>query len=189
MNLAREYGGRNLDARLDEIRISTVARSSNWLWATYQSIASNAAFATLSPVSYTPAAAGYDLFSLQIANEALRAPLADADGDGFANLLEYATGGNPTNVDALARLAATQSNGVVRLAFTRNTNSADAVLVVQGANALTNDAAWIGLATNIAGSWGGATNVAESGTGTPVTVYVSDAGGTNRFLRLRVMLP
>ena len=28
----------------DEVRISTVARSSNWLWATYQNIASNSAF-------------------------------------------------------------------------------------------------------------------------------------------------
>lgn len=50
MNIAREYGGRNLNARMDEVRISSVARSTNWLWATYQSIASNSVFVAASPV-------------------------------------------------------------------------------------------------------------------------------------------
>ncbi len=54
VNLAREYGGRYLDARADEVRISSVARSSNWLWATYQTIASNTAFARYDAV-FTPA--------------------------------------------------------------------------------------------------------------------------------------
>jgi len=44
MNIAREYGGRFLNARVDEVRVSSVARSSNWLWATYQNIASNSVF-------------------------------------------------------------------------------------------------------------------------------------------------
>lgn len=44
VNLAREYNGRYLNARLDEVRISSVARSSNWLWATSQNIASNSVF-------------------------------------------------------------------------------------------------------------------------------------------------
>jgi hypothetical protein len=61
VNLARENGGRYLNARLDEVRISSVARSSNWLWATYQNIASNAAFASysavFSPTNHPPALA------------------------------------------------------------------------------------------------------------------------------------
>jgi autotransporter-associated beta strand protein len=44
VNLAREYNGRYLNARMDEVRISSVARSSNWLWATSQTIASNSVF-------------------------------------------------------------------------------------------------------------------------------------------------
>ena len=44
LNLAREYGGRYLNARMDEVRISNVPRSTNWLWATYQNIVANNAF-------------------------------------------------------------------------------------------------------------------------------------------------
>jgi autotransporter-associated beta strand protein len=50
VNLAREYNGRYLNARMDEVRISSVARSSNWLWATWQNIASNRTFNSFSPV-------------------------------------------------------------------------------------------------------------------------------------------
>ena len=47
-----------------------------------------------------------------------------------------------------------------------------------------------GIATNIAGSWGGATNVIESaGSPANVTVFDTDAAATNRFLRLRVTRP
>jgi hypothetical protein len=40
-----EYGtGRRMRGLLDEMRLSNVARSSNWVWATHQSIASNRLF-------------------------------------------------------------------------------------------------------------------------------------------------
>ena len=51
MTIAREYGGRYLNARMDEVRISNVARSTNWLWATYLNIASNAVFNSASAVT------------------------------------------------------------------------------------------------------------------------------------------
>jgi len=51
MNIAREYNGRYLNARMDEVRISNVARSTNWLWATYQNIASNSVFNSVSAVT------------------------------------------------------------------------------------------------------------------------------------------
>lgn len=58
VNLAREYNWRYLNARMDEVRISSVARSSNWLWATSQSIASNSAFnsygSVVPPVTIIP---------------------------------------------------------------------------------------------------------------------------------------
>lgn len=64
-------------------------------------------------------------------------------------------------------------------------------LIVEGGMDVANDAPWSGIATNIDGSWGGATNVVETGTGTPVSVSVKDnlPTATNRFLRLRVTRP
>jgi autotransporter-associated beta strand protein len=46
INIAREYGGRYLNARIDEVRISSVARSAAWLRTTYRNIASNESFAS-----------------------------------------------------------------------------------------------------------------------------------------------
>ena len=131
---------------------------------------------------------GYALYAAQIPDAAARAAGNDSDGDGFPNLLEYVTGGSPTNPDAFARLALEFTGGVPRLVFLRNTNGADATLVVEGAGD-GEASSWVGLATNRSGSWGGATNVLESGTGTPVRVHVGDASGTNRQLRLRVTTP
>jgi hypothetical protein len=53
---------------LDEMRISNVPRSSNWVWADYQNIASNSAFSSISAVSggvtNPPAAPTFDSFAL-----------------------------------------------------------------------------------------------------------------------------
>ena len=113
-----------------------------------------------------------------------------AAGDGFPNLLKYATGSSPTQSDGLAELNCTQSNGLPVLIFNRNTNAIDVTMLVQGAFALSNEDSWRGLATNINGSWGGANNVVESGAGNPVTCEVQDVVPllTNRFLRLKVTL-
>gem|GEM_PF-761398 len=43
--------GRRLVGLLDEMRISNVSRSSNWVWATYQVVASNATFASIAAVT------------------------------------------------------------------------------------------------------------------------------------------
>ena len=51
LNIAREYNGRYLNARMDEVRISNVARSTNWLWATYLNIASNTVFSSADTVA------------------------------------------------------------------------------------------------------------------------------------------
>jgi hypothetical protein len=67
VNLAREYNGRYLNARMDEVRISSVARSSNWLWATCQNIASNSAFASYGPVS-APTLSAPEFQSFSVSN-------------------------------------------------------------------------------------------------------------------------
>lgn len=135
-------------------------------------------------------ATGYDAWAAQITN-GLTNFNDSALGDGYPNLLKYATGSNPTNADNLARMDRAVTNGVFALRFNRNTNATDVTLIVEGAFSATNEATWNGIATNSQGSWGGAANVNETGTGSPVNVTVQDAipAATNRFLRLRVTRP
>lgn len=135
---------------------------------------------------------GYWAWSAAITN-GLTNDLQSATGDGYPNLLKYATGSSPTNSDTLARMegAPATNGGLPALRFRRNTNATDVTLIAERSNSLTNNAAWSGIATNINGSWGGALNVTETGTGSPVTVNVRDtsASATNRYLRLRVTRP
>jgi hypothetical protein len=114
-----------------------------------------------------------------------------ATGDGYANLLKYATGSSPTNSDTLPALNGDTSTGLFALRFNRNTNASDITLIAEGSTDVTNNAPWNGIATNILGSWGGATNMIETGTATPVTVTIADTApaATNRFLRIRVTRP
>ena len=116
-----------------------------------------------------------------------------ATGDGYPNLLKYATGSSPTDADDLPYLRGWWSNGWFQAGFHRNTNAVDVTIFVEDAYAITNKALWNGLATNKSGSWSGAANVSESGASSPlsVTVQAADLVGkyTNRFLRLRVTRP
>ena len=141
-------------------------------------------------LSVTGAPAGYLAYAAQITN-GLAGYQDDADADGYANLLEYAAGGNPTNVDAAAKLHATRgTNGVFALRFLRNTNALDALLIVEGAYAATNEATWTSIAVNSNGLWSGAAVVNEDASNPAnVTVQDTDPAATNRFLRLRVVAP
>ena len=137
----------------------------------------------------TPPPTGYAAFSNL--NALVQGPEGDDDGDGFANLYEYVTGTSPTNSGSGNRIGAARAAGIFSLRFPRDTNAVDATLIVEGAYATTNDTEWIGFATNIAGSWGSATNVIELGGPIVVDVTVPDVASpaTNRFLRLRVTRP
>ena len=141
-------------------------------------------------ITNAPAISGFDLYASVVTNAAQRGYGDDPDADGYANLLEYVTGGNPNAVDTAARMLGGRTNNLLTLRFTRATNATDATLIVEGSSSALNGAAWTGIATNTGGSWGGATNVTESGP-SPVLVTVEDtaAGATNRFLRLRVTRP
>ena len=114
-----------------------------------------------------------------------------AAGDGVPNLLKYATGSSPRISDDLMLMQWELNGGVPTLVFNRNPNATDVALVVEGADVMSNGAVWRGVATNLNGSWGGAANVSESGSGTPVVCTVEDPAPstTNRFLRLRVTRP
>ena len=114
-----------------------------------------------------------------------------AAGDGVPNLLRYAAGSSPTEPDDLARVTWDFESGLPTLVFNRNPDATDVTLVIQGADEMSDEAVWRGLATNVAGSWGGAANVSESGQGSPVACTVQDLVPfrTNRFLRLMVTRP
>jgi len=113
-----------------------------------------------------------------------------ATGDGYQNLLKYATGSSPTTPDLVARMNASMAAGTLSLVFNRDTNATDVVYVVQGSDSVANNAVWVGIATNTGGVWSPPVAV-ETGSGNPVSVRVPDSvtGGTNRFLRLQVALP
>jgi hypothetical protein len=84
------FGGEDGTARyhkgpLDEMRISNVPRSSNWVWAVYQNIMSNAAFNAFSPVANGAATNGPSVFnSIQpLGNGAIRLTFSGPDGAGY----------------------------------------------------------------------------------------------------------
>jgi autotransporter-associated beta strand protein len=50
VNIAREYNGRYLNAVMDEVRVSSVVRSEDWLWATSRNLSQNATFNSFSAI-------------------------------------------------------------------------------------------------------------------------------------------
>ena len=83
------------------------------------------------------------------------------------------------------------TGGLFAVRFNRNTNATDVTLIAERANSLTNNTSWKGIATNINGTWGVATNVIEAGTTNPVSVIVKDPESTrsNGFFRLHITRP
>ncbi|HOX59322.1 MAG TPA: choice-of-anchor Q domain-containing protein [Candidatus Paceibacterota bacterium] len=113
-----------------------------------------------------------------------------AAGDGYPNLLKYATGGSPTNSDHQARVTCGMTNNQFGIQFGRNKKAYDTTIVVEGTDSLTNTGSWQPVAVNFNGSWGLATNVTESGAGDVALVTVRDTAAVpKRFLRLRVAQP
>jgi len=111
-----------------------------------------------------------------------------ATGDGYPNLLKYATGSSPTNFDDLANLLIVPSVGGADVTFNRNTNAVDATIYVE-ANKNPVSQPWNPVATNLLGSWGGAPIVSEQGAGSVKSVLVENANDTNLLYRLRVTRP
>jgi fibronectin-binding autotransporter adhesin len=132
----------------------------------------------------------YEQWAQSIPNPALRGEQEDADGDGYANLLEYSQGTDATNSADNAKLSLVRSNGQFLVLFNRVNSATDIVYEVEGAYLPTNNATWLGIATNVIGSWGGSTNVNDNNTAAVHRVLVTDLEiGTNRSLRLKVTRP
>ncbi len=134
---------------------------------------------------------GYMVWSLGITNNL--AGTTDCPlGDGYPNLLKYATGSSPVVRDGLADLGGMVSNGLFWMGFNLNTNATDVSFVIDMTTNLL-DAGWTGVASNIhASGWTPAGVVEEAGIGmiNPVRVCVkSEPGQQTGFMRLRVIYP
>src|SRR5690606_19621596 len=117
--------------------------------------------------------------------------LADPDGDGIPNLIEYATGGDPT-ISSRDSLPATEvAENRLTLVFSR-LNPADVGYSVEAAGELGD---WTAIATLAAGatSWTGPAAdtglISEAGGVATVRDVVEISAGERRFLRLRIVAP
>lgn len=105
------------------------------------------------------------------------ADLADADGDGLPNLIEYALGGNPNLAgDGVGRISVSDVGGFLRLTFS---HVGDLALTYQ-----------IEAASSLGGPWTAVhTYPAFTATGTQTHIDTAPASASNRrFLRLRVSI-
>ena len=100
---------------LDEVRLSCAARSTNWVWAEWMTVASNAVFCQYGPTQATGRpcvdACGipdaWKVFYFGATNAPLGGALDDWDGDGMNNLSEWFAGTDPTSGQSCLKLRAT----------------------------------------------------------------------------------
>lgn len=139
-------------------------------------------------------------FGSAVDNAALEATLwgatADPDGDGAANLLEYAGGSSPMAVAASAALSVSMPGSALTMSFVRDPHKQDIDYIVEVSNSMApND--WQEIARSAAGaptvsSGIGAGSVSETAEGNRIRVTVLDSatasGAQRRFARLRIEL-
>lgn len=137
-------------------------------------------------------------FGTNAANPAISGDLADPDGDGIDNLLEYATASDPNVAATDPTVLAIYNGGNFQLTFHRNASATDLTYVVKYSDSLTN---WSDLMTHTAAtSWlpnaPGVFATESFAQGVPPDSYVtvtindptifSDPNTKTRFYRLAV---
>jgi formylglycine-generating enzyme required for sulfatase activity len=105
---------------MEEIRVEQVQRSSNWVWACYQTMAANSLFSSyqIQPGSMSNAATIHGipyswLGSYGITNTNDSVETENPDGDSLNNLQEYIAGTDPTNRNSCFYVSITNSAGQV----------------------------------------------------------------------------
>jgi uncharacterized repeat protein (TIGR03803 family) len=93
-----------INAIIDEVRIEQVFRSTNWIWATYMTVASNASFSAygvaqtaVATNEIPPAAWIQEYFPGTATSNYAGLAASDADGNGMTVWQDYLAGINPTN--------------------------------------------------------------------------------------------
>lgn len=99
------------------------------------------------------------------------ADLADPDGDGLVNLLEYATLSNPMDSNAQATFL-TKQGATMTFTYTKNSNATEVTYIVEWSDSLS-------------GGWS-SVGVLEQANGNQVTATIPSAAPC-RFVRLRVV--
>ena len=126
-----------------------------------------------------------------ITNTGNGADLADPDGDGLRNLVEYGFSLDPSAPSADGAIGGVNVGGYLQIQFTRNTGRTDLTYTVEASSDLVT---WTPIASSTTGSAtvaAGAHSVAETGAGAIKTVTVDDsqtaASGSPRFLRVKIV--
>ena len=137
------------------------------------------------------APSGYELWSLQISDAELRGDATDPDGDSALNLLEYATGTEPTNKLSVARLDGVWTNGGFAVRFPRSTAD-DITWRVERAGDLSGAGSWDTIALKQGSQpWSGPAAVEEADNGSRklVLAHDPDPSAKQHYLRLQVTRP
>jgi hypothetical protein len=108
------------DGSIDEVRISSVCHSADWIWACYMAAASNSQFSSYEVQTGSTSTAAtvhgipYSwLGSYGIANTNDSVETENPDGDGLNNLQEYIAGTDPTNRDSCFSVSITNMAGQI----------------------------------------------------------------------------
>lgn len=130
-------------------------------------------------------------FGGNASNPEISGDLADPDGNGRCNLLDYALSDSPTAGSAPVTPAVRVPADRLQMALTRPA-SMDVTYIVEASNDLATWAPIARLHSN-SSSWTGTAAVTESGTGATRNVIVEDplpiSAQQKRFLRLRITNP
>ena len=133
----------------------------------------------------------YERWSFQIPDATQRDDSADADGDGVANLVEYAMATNPTNSQSFARLTGLWTNGTFVIQFPRAAVD-DITWNVEGTTSLSTNTSWYPIATKQGTQpWTGSATVQETDNNGAKLVSIIDpnSSSTEHYIRLRVIRP
>ena len=115
-------------------------------------------------------------FGADAGQPAVAGDLADPDGDGLLNLLEYALGSDPRTGSATALPRAELTAGTLTMTYPRNAAATDVALTVESADALGAFGPASGFTTEESESLGGVRSVRVS--------FPANQGA--QFVRLRV---